>query len=267
MILKIKNYKKVDSLQEAHALLQSDKKNLIIGGGAWLKQSNKEVNTMIDLDKLALATITEDETAIKIGAMTTLRQLEISKTILAYANGILGDAVSKIMGLSIRNLATIGGSIMGKYPFSDILTPLIVMNVDLEFYSAGMVTLDHFINNKPPNDILLSVIIHKEPLKGYVYTMKKTALDFAVVNVAITKGDSFNIAIGARPGLCALTSDAMTFINNQTTITDEIINKTANIAIKETTFGTNSRASKAYRERISEVYIRRGLKEVISNEN
>ena len=267
IILKINNYIKVESLKEAFALLQSDKKNLIVGGGAWIKQTNKEVETMIDLEKLNLSTIVEDEKTIKIGASVTLRQIEVNETIQHHANGILVEAISKIMGLSIRNLATIGGSIMGKYSFSDILTPLIVMNVDLEFYDSGIVSLAQFMSQKPLDDILLSIIIHKEPLKGYFYTMKKTALDFAVVNVSVTKGEIIKIAIGARPSISILTEKAMAYINNQSDISQEVINETARIAIEETKFGTNGRASKEYRESIAEVYIRRGLKEVTSNES
>lgn len=262
MAVKIKAYKKVSSLQEAYDLLQEDKSNLIIGGGAWIKQTNKEVGTMIDLEHLKLNQILEIGENLVIGSMTTLRDVELNESLNHIDGGILVQAIKGIMGVSIRNIATIGGSIMGKYSFSDILTPLSVMDVELEFYKAGVMKLSDFMKLKKVDDILLNIIIKNRTSKGYFYTMKKTHLDFAVVNVAITNHEGIDIAIGARPSLCSKPEKAIAYINSQKEITQAVINETASIAIEETKFGTNSRASKEYRTDITKVYIQRGIKEV-----
>lgn len=262
--MKINEFVKVNDLEEAYNLLQSDPKNIIVGGGAWLKLTNREVHQMIDLEKLHLNKISENADSITIGSMTTLRDVELNESIRELEDGILAKAIHGIMGLNIRNLATIGGSIMGKYAFSDILTPLLVMDVQLEFYKSGKMTLSEFMSIKLPNDILMNVIIKKRKANGYFYAMKKTSLDFAVINVAITKADKIDIAIGARPSVSTKPENAIEYINSHENITIEIIEKTAKKVIEETKFGANARASKEYREDITEVYVKRGLSEVTS---
>ena len=260
--MKIKNYLKVSGLEEAYTLLQEDKNNIIIGGGAWLKLTNKEVETMIDLENLKLNQIIEIGDSIAIGAMTTLRDIELNESLNHVDGGILVKALKGIMGISIRNIATIGGSIMGKYSFSDVLTPLSVMDVELEFYKAGMMPLSEFMAMRSINDILLNVIIKNRKSEGYFYSMKKTSLDFAVINVAITKNELYDIAIGARPSLCMKPVKAIEYLNKQSKLNPEKIEIAVQLAIEETKFGTNSRASGEYREDIAAVYIKRGINEV-----
>lgn len=265
--MKINEYKKVDTIEDAYKLLHNNKANIIVGGGAWLKLTNKKVGIMIDLDKLGLNKITENDSSVIIGAMTTLREVEVNKSLQKICNGIICEAISGIMGVSIRNIATIGGSIMGKYSFSDILTPLLVLDTKLEFYKLGLISIEEYLKMKVTDDILLKVIINKNDSTGYFHTVKKTKLDFAVVNVAISKGDKYDISIGARPSISNKPEAAIKYINEAKEVTEKVILKTSELAVSETKFGSNSRASKEYRELVTRTYIERGLREVISNES
>ena len=71
-MITIREYKKVQSLEEAYELNQK-KSNRIIGGMIWLKMETLNVGTAIDLSGLGLDTVEETETEFRIGAMTTLR--------------------------------------------------------------------------------------------------------------------------------------------------------------------------------------------------
>ena len=264
--MRINNYVKVDTLAEGFELLQKEN-SLIIGGGAWLKLTNKDIDSVIDISAVGLNEIIDKDDEIEIGAMVSLRQIETSEIISKQFNGILSNAVGKIMGIPIRNIATIGGSIMGKYSFSDVLTPLLVMDVSLVFYNYGEISLEEFMQIKKfQKDILTKIVIKKEQGKGYFHKLAKTSLDFAVINVAISKGDTFKIAIGARPSVSTKCYKAMEYINEFKVITNEVIEDTVEIAIEETKFGTSSRASSEYRADVAKAYIIRGLKEVFSNE-
>ena len=75
-MLTIQNYVKAASLEEAYELNQK-KSNRIIGGMLWLKMSHMRVQTAIDLSGLGLDTIEEGEQEFRIGAMVSLRQLEL----------------------------------------------------------------------------------------------------------------------------------------------------------------------------------------------
>ena len=74
-MLKIKEYVKAESLEEAYQLNQK-KKNCILGGMLWLKMGSRTIQTAIDLSGLGLDKIEETEEAFSIGCMITLRQLE-----------------------------------------------------------------------------------------------------------------------------------------------------------------------------------------------
>ena len=72
----IREYKKAESLEEAWQLNQK-KPNRVLGGMIWLKMENLNVGTAIDLSGLGLDTIEETDEGFSIGAMVTLRQLEL----------------------------------------------------------------------------------------------------------------------------------------------------------------------------------------------
>jgi len=267
--MEIVNYFKAQNVEEAHKKLIEDPSNLIIGGGAWLRLSSKTVETAIDLEHVGLNKIVETDSSIEFDASVTLRELEKTEALKNLFNGIVNKGVNGIMGVALRNLATVGGSIFGKYSFSDFITPLLAMNVEVELYKVGRMKLEDFLKFRlKEKDILLKLIVKKEEGLGYYYKMKKTGLDFAVINVAVSLSNSkFKIVVGARPSLAAYALEAMEFINSQKEITKEIIEETVSIAVKELKFGTNSKASKEYRIELAKVYIRRGLNEVTNNEN
>lgn len=110
-MLRIMNYASPESLDEAYALLTKNKKNMILGGMIWLKMEDIQISTAIDLSKLGLDQIEEDDTEFKIGAMVTLRQLETHQAFNKATCYVFRDAVKDIVGVQLRNLATVGGSI------------------------------------------------------------------------------------------------------------------------------------------------------------
>ena len=82
-MMTIREYKRVESLEEAWELNQK-KANRVIGGMIWLKMSRGNVGTAIDISGLGLDQIEETEDAFEIGAMVTLRQLEEHPGLAAY---------------------------------------------------------------------------------------------------------------------------------------------------------------------------------------
>ena len=89
----IREYKRVESLEEAWELNQK-KANRVIGGMIWLKMSRGNVGTAIDISGLGLDQIEETEDAFEIGAMVTLRQLEEHPGLAAYTDGAMRCAIS-----------------------------------------------------------------------------------------------------------------------------------------------------------------------------
>ena len=75
-MLKIKQYVKAQSLEEAYTLYQK-KSSVVLGGMLWLKMQNKNVGAAIDLSGLHLDEIEETPDEFRIGAMVSLRMLEV----------------------------------------------------------------------------------------------------------------------------------------------------------------------------------------------
>ena len=90
-MIKIKNYKKVENLEEAWELNQK-RTNRIIGGMLWVKMSDANVQTAIDLSGLGLDQIEETEEEFRIGCMVTLRQMELHEGLSHYTEGAVKDA-------------------------------------------------------------------------------------------------------------------------------------------------------------------------------
>ena len=140
-MLRIMNYATPESLDEAYALLTKNKKNMILGGMIWLKMEDIQIPTAIDLSKLGLDQIEEEDAEFKIGAMVTLRQLETHESFNKATCHVFRDAVKDIVGVQLRNLATVGGSVYSRFSFSAFVsvrksaTDLSVLNASCTKYA------------------------------------------------------------------------------------------------------------------------------------
>ena len=113
-VLKFGTYVRVGNAAEAYELLQKNRNNKVVGGGIWMRLGSRRVATAIDLSACGLDRIEETETEFRIGAMCTLRQLERHVGLNALVNHVFEFAVHDIVGVQLRNLATVGGSIYSK---------------------------------------------------------------------------------------------------------------------------------------------------------
>ena len=250
------------SIKDAYEILMKKKNNTVIGGSAYLRIGSKRIGTAIELSKLKLNYIKENEDYIEVGAMTTFRDIETSPILNKYFNGILPKCVSDIIGIQFRNVVTIGASVFSKYGFSDLLTALLSLNAEVELYNAGRMTLEEFLERPYEKDILTKLYIKKNNTRSVYNSMRNSASDYAILNVAVSKiDDNYKIVVGARPRRASVAVEASKYISNEE-LSDEIIEKASQIACEELSFGTNMRASKTYRKSIAKVLIKRAILEV-----
>lgn len=264
----IRNYHRATSLSDAWRALEANPENVVFGGGTWLKQGKRSIDTMVDLSDLGLDRIDVQNGSVTIGAMTTLRTVEKDPAVLGLASGMLSVAVAKIMGVNFRNLATIGGSVMGRFAFSDVMTPLLALDATLVFYRRGRVSLEDFLQEgKQARDLLMRVEIPARDGKGFFKKVSQTAVDFAILNVAVHRADRTRIAIGARPGVSALAKQAMAHLDEAGNRKEDLFEAVARIAVDELSFSDNHQAKRAYRQALAFEYVKRGLKEVCGDGN
>ena len=252
------------SLEEAYEILMKRKNNIVIGGSAFLRMGEKRIGTGIDLSNLNLNLIEETSDYIKIGAMTTLRDLEVSPILNKYFNGVISNSVKDIIGVQFRNVVTVGASVFSKYGFSDLIVALLSLDTEVELYKGGRVKLEEFLNQKYEKDILVKVHIKNNNSKSIYKCMRNSRSDYPILNIAISKDDNnFKICVGARPQRATIAKEASEFISNNI-LNEENILKASEIACEELVFGSNMRASKEYRKAICKSLVKSALMEVSS---
>ena len=266
-------YVRAQSLDEAYELYQK-KPNFVLGGMLWLKMKNKTLGTAIDLCDLGLDQIDEDENEFRIGAYATLRQIETHEALNAYTHGAIAESVRHIVGVQFRNVATVGGSIWGRFGFSDVMTIFRALGAKVQLHKAGIMDLDEFAAlPRTTRDVLVSVIVPKNA-KGVVYlSQRNQSTDFPVLTCAVANRSGRYVAvIGASPYMAEPVwdedsildgiVDAKTHGNVALTENSENnakIDKFAEYVAEHIRFGSNIRAGAEYREIICRVLTRRAV--------
>ena len=259
-MIRIQNYVMAESLEQAYQLNQN-KRSRIIGGMLWLKMSNIAVHTAIDLSRLGLNAIEETEEEFSIGAMTTLRQLELHEGLNAYANGAVAKAVHDIVGVQFRNMATVGGSLFGRFGFSDVLTVFLAMDAYVELYRGGIVPLETFANMEKDRDILVRLIVKKKPGCFAYQAMRNQRTDFPILTCAASKVDGeYRVVVGARPARARVLRDEKGLLSGG--VNEESARAFAAFAAETLPTGGNVRGTAEYRTHLIRVLTRRTLTEL-----
>lgn len=254
-MITIKNYVRVNSLEEAYELNQK-RANRVAGGMMWMRMSTANVQTLIDLSGLQLDQIEETDEQFQIGCMCSLRDLETHKGLNDWFCGAFKDSVKHIVGVQFRNGATIGGSIFGRFGFSDILTLLLSLDSYVKLYHKGIIPMQEFVLQERDNDILEKIIV-KKTRRNVVYSSQRIAkTDFPVLTCAVSKeGETLWISVGARPMKAAFAALTMP----EGLSLEESANQIGEQVCEDMKFGTNMRGSAAYRKHLAQVQVKRAV--------
>lgn len=258
----INNYAVPETIDEALKLVNSGGK--VISGGAFLCMSTATVDTVVDLQKLGLNFINEYEDRIEFGPTVTLRDLETSEVLNRNFDGYFEKSIGRILGIQLRNLATVGGSICGRYGFSDVICSLMALDTTLVFHKYGEISLDKFMSRSSiKRDILTKIIVQKNGVKASYEGLRNSNGDFPMISCSVSKLDgNYKVAVGCRPYPATLATDAMEILNSGKKLTDEVIDE-AMLALDNLTYGKNIAASGEYRQMVAKVIVKRCLKEVM----
>ncbi|KNF10213.1 xanthine dehydrogenase, FAD-binding subunit XdhB [Gottschalkia purinilytica] len=262
-ITTIGEYKKPKNPKEAYDLLMSQKDSLLIGGGAFIHLGPRHIGLAIDLSDTEMDYIKETDATIEIGATTTFREIETNELLKKYFDNLLSHSVENIVGVQLRNMVTVGGTVHAKYGFSDFITALRVLDTKVILHNGGEMTLDEFIDSKKEKDLLEKIIIKKENLRASFQMMRNSIADYAILNVAVSKGDNgFKIAVGARPGIGEFPKKAIEYLNSSE-INEETADMAGKIASEELKFGTNGLGSSEYRTHLCHALVKSAILEVL----
>ena len=240
----IQKYVKAQSLEEAWKLNQG-KKNRILGGMLWMRLGNGTISTAIDLCDLGLDTIEETDDEFSIGARVTLRELEQHVGLNTYTHDAVKNAVKDIVGVQFRNMATIGGSIWGRFGFSDVLTVFLAMDSYVELYKGGIVSMADF--------------------QIAYMAVRNQSTDFPVLTCCVSKLEGkYRAVIGARPKRAKLVSDENGIMANG--VTKEVAAAFASYVAEQVPTDSNLRGSSNYRTHLIHVLTERCVAQIYNQQ-
>lgn len=192
----------------------------VIAGGTDVMVDIKfkeEPGALVNIKKIpSLSGIAESGGAIRIGALTTIREIETS-ALIREKLPVLWEAAHQFASLQIRDTATIGGNICRASPSGETLSPLLVLDAKAVMaFSSGEQTepFSSFFTGPGKSIVgdkgLLTEIEIPIPAAGsqgvYLKHAVRGAMDIAMVGVAvmITPDAGKNNLADVRIGLGAV---------------------------------------------------------------
>lgn len=129
-------------------LARPDRRSVPLAGGTWLvARRDPAVEAIVDLSALNLAFVERRGRRVRLGAMTTLQTLAVHPSTRALANGLLAEAARRSAPRAIRNVATLGGTLVSGGSASEIALALLALDaqVVIRAPTRRVVSLDAFL--------------------------------------------------------------------------------------------------------------------------
>jgi len=266
-------YARATSVDEALALAaeHGEDAKYLAGGQSLLplmKLRFAAPTVLIDLGRVAeLSYIRDEGTYVAIGALT--RHHDVAHSELLAADIPLLAATAEAVGdPQIRHRGTIGGSVAHADAAADL--PATLLALDATFVVKGpdgtrSVPAAEFFKGifetaLEPGELLTEIQVPKpaSPSAWSFQKFNKRAIDFAMVGAAVQGAGGQNTAValinmGSTPLRATAVESALA---NGASIADA-----AALAAEGTNAGSDIHASKAYREHLARVLVRRALEE------
>jgi aerobic carbon-monoxide dehydrogenase medium subunit len=221
---------------------------------------------LIDLGRITeLSYIRDEGTYVAIGALT--RHHDVATSPLLGADiPLLSHTAEAVGDPQIRHRGTIGGSVAHADAAADLPASLLALDATFVVKGAGgtrSVPAAEFFKGifetaLEPGELLTEIQVAK-PAKPSAWSFQKfnkRAIDFAIVGVAVQGNSVALINMGSTPLRASAVESALA--------AGASIADAAARAADGTSAGSDIHASKAYREHLARVLVRRGLEEAAS---
>jgi carbon-monoxide dehydrogenase medium subunit len=192
----------------------------IAGGTAvvlMLRQGLIRPPALVRLDRIAgLDTISVEDSALRIGALTTLRDISASPLVAEHVP-VLAEACGLVANVRVRNAATIGGNVCEADYASDPPGVLVALDARVRTRRAGItrevavadLITDFYENSLEPDELVSDVLVPIPPPETqgvYLKYITRSAEDrpclgvTALVRVSGSRIADCRIAVGAVAG-------------------------------------------------------------------
>lgn len=254
----------------------------VIAGGTDVMVDIKfkeEPGCLVNIKKIpSLAGISESGGALRIGALTTIREIETS-ALVREKLPVLWEAAHQFASLQVRNTATIGGNICRASPSGETLTPLLVLDAHAVLaFSDGerSVPFSSFFQGPGKSaagakGLLTEIEVPMPPAgsKGvYLKHAVRGAMDIAMVGVAVmlTPDGGKNQIQEVRIGLGAVAPTPVRAPKTEALLKGKplsaaLLKEAGALAASEASPISDQRSSAENRRWIVEALTRRGLEQ------
>jgi carbon-monoxide dehydrogenase medium subunit len=259
------------TLEEASRLLKENGPGgRLLAGGTDLVIALKEKGLLpkylVDLKRVpGLTGIRENsDGSIAIGALTTMREIEISP-LITKKFPFLAQSAAEVGSIQIRNRATIGGNMANATPSADTAPPLMALNARAKIVGVNgerTVSLEEFFKG-PGQTVMSAEEVLSEiniPRTGprlvgeYIKFSPREMMDLAYVGIAVAynlgnddqKCDGVRIVLGAVAPTPMRAKRAETALEGQN-LTEALAEKVGQIAAEEAKPISDVRSSADYR--------------------
>jgi len=265
LVLKPFEYFEPKTVEEAVQVLSMyGEKAKVLAGGVDLVPSmrRREIQPqyVVSIQRIpGLHYIESDGTGSRIGALTTLRSIELSRAIQrGYL--VLYEAVHQIASIQVKTMGTAVGNLCVATPASDVATALISLGAELKLAGPSkerIIPLESFfigVNQAilQPDEIVTEILLPSLPAGtgGAFLKLVRTAGDIAKVNVAVVITITDNRCKEAK---ITLGSMAPTPIRT----------RKAEAAAGEAKPITDIRSTAEYRKETTKVLVRRAIEKAL----
>ena len=265
--------------EEAYQLLTTTEgRGMYIAGGTTIvPTAAKGLDFLVDINRLGLDTIDSTDGQTTIGATTKIQSILESGTLAEAPERILADASRRSATPQVRNLATIGGSIIvSGYP-TDLAPALLALGASFSILGKEEKAVPAFEFFSGASDVyelgdLITRVVIPAPERGLAtgvsfQKLGRTAVDVAIVSVAaVAQFEDGGRVVQSRITCGGLGGSPMRLIDVEETIAGEtpdpdLLAHCSEIASKAVSPKSDLMASSEYRSEVLSVFVRRALED------
>jgi len=245
---------------------------IMAAGTDLVLSGSEEITGLVDLGDLGLSYVDDRDGALAIGAMTTLTELLEHPASAAYLDGIVVDTLRTVGTPLLRNLATVGGNLIRKQPWSDLIPLFRALDASVTLYDGAERTVpigDLYREAAHLTGAILTEIELPRPAPGTAaafWKFTRSAVDVATLNCAAMltidggRCARARIFVGATPRLAAPVPTAEAALVGKP-LSESSIATAARAAAEAVRTGDDLRGTATYRTRLVEVGVARCLTE------
>ncbi|MFN0073151.1 MAG: FAD binding domain-containing protein [Chloroflexota bacterium] len=265
---------------EAIGLLQShgDDAQLVAGGAMLLillQQGLVSPRVLVSVTDIPdLTGLTDQPGGLRIGAATTLREIERSP-LITHRYPMLREALVQVANVRVRNVATLGGHLAHSDPHLDLPPVLVALGATVQLQSAigrrdlplSDFLIGHYENALELGEMIVSISIPEAP-SGWHGTYLKycslTPTDWPTVGVAAmvrAEGDRIaeaRVVAGSVAEQPLRLPEAEALLTNQR-LSRALLDEVASLYAAAADPLADVRGSEAYKRKMTGVFVKRAI--------